>query len=132
MTLELGDVIARIGGDGGGGPVPLRYVYDLGDMPIATDGQSGFLVPDVPEEATLVASLEWAGPETGGPAVVVSHGDDHALGGALDAGSGFPPITVVSTASGGESGFLIFTAIAEGFTATSLTVIIIPTINEAT
>ena len=41
------------------------------------------------------------------------------------------PVTVVSTTDGGSRGALIFTAAAEGFTATSLTVIIIPAINEA-
>ena len=133
MTLELGDVIAQIGGDGGGGgPVPSRHVYDLGDMPIDPGGNSEFLVPDVPEGATLVASLEWAGPETGGPAVMMEHGDDATLGATFGPGSGFLPITVVSTASGVGRGTFIFIAAAEGYTATSLTVIIIPAINEST
>lgn len=112
--------------------MPSRHVYDLGDMPIDPGGQSGFRVPDVPEGATMVATLEWTGPETGGPAVAMESGADAAFGVALNTGSGFLPVTVVSTASGGERGVLIFTAAAEGFTATSLTVIIIPTISETT
>ena len=132
MTLELGDVIARIGGDGGGGAAAHRYVYDLGDMPIDPGGQSAFQVPDVPEGATLVATLEWTGPETGGLNVGMIHGDDAALGVTFGPGADFLPITVVATASGVDRGVISLFASAEGFTATSLTAIIIPTINEAT
>lgn len=133
MTLALGDVIAQIGGDGGGGgPVPSRHVYDLGDMPITTDGLSGFIVPDVPEGATLVATLEWDGPETGGPGVVVTAGTAAAAGVAINGGAGFFPVTVVGTAKGSERGAIGIQAGAEGYTATRLTAIIIPTINETT
>ena len=133
MTLALGDVIASIGGDGGGGgPVPHRYVHDFGPTPIPAGGPITHVVPDVPEGATLVATLEWDGPETGELAVIMEHGADAAVGVAIDMGTGLLPATVVSTASGPESGLLNFMAVDEGFTATSLTVIIIPTINEAT
>lgn len=133
MTLELGDVIARIGGDGGGGgPTPHRYVHDFGTTPIPTDSVITHEVPDVPEGATLVASLEWAGPETVELAVMMEHGADAAVGVAINAEGGFPPVNVVSTASGPERGLLNFMAVDEGFTATSLTAIIIPTIDEAT
>ena len=133
MTLALGNVIASIGGDGGGGgPVPHRYVHDFGPTPIPAGGALTHVVPDVPEGATMVATLEWDGPETGGFAVALDSGFDAAAGVALSADSGLLPVTVVSTASGPERGLFNFIALAEGYTATRLTVIIIPTINEAT
>lgn len=143
MTLELGDVIAQIGGDGGGGgPVPHRYVYDFGHAPIPDDDVIMHEVPDVPEGATLVVTLEWAGPETFEPAVVLNHapaswtGDKRppsAIGFAAGYDSEFPefqPISVVATTSGKEEwGRFAITAVAEGYTATKLTVIVIPAIK---
>lgn len=136
MTLELGDVIAQIGGDGGGGgPVPHRYVYDFGHAPIPVDGAIMHEVPDVPEGATLVVTLDWSGPEAteiGGPAVTMWHAFDDvgALGVPVDPfGSGFLPITVVSTASGEERGSFAVAALTEGYTATTLTAIVIPAIK---
>lgn len=135
MTLELGDVIAQIGGDGGGaGPTPHRYVHDFGPTPIPAGVGLSHVVPDVPEGATLVATLEWDGPETGGPGVIVSAGTAASVGVAINTGAGFIPVTIaesdVITADGGVT--VIIQAGAEGYTATRLTAIIIPTINEAT
>ncbi|QGS35317.1 hypothetical protein FOB82_10615 [Corynebacterium xerosis] len=134
MTYALGDVIARIGGDGGGTvPTPHRYVHDFGPTPIPAGGALSHEVPGVPEGATLVATLEWDGPETGGP-VVVSSGTAAAVGVAMDFGDGFFPVTIaasdVITTEGGVT--VRIEAGAEGYTATRLTAIIIPTINEAT
>ena len=131
MALELGDVIARIGGDGGGGgPVPYRYVYDFGHAPIPVTLDGDFLtheVPDVPSGATLVATLEWHGPETLEPAVAMGHVFDPAWGLADTAiGVASLPLTVVTTAYGRTPGMFGVGALAEGCTATKLTVIIIP------
>lgn len=133
MTYALGDVIARIGGDGGGGgPVPHRYVHNFGPTPIPAGGAIAHVVPDVPEGATLVATLEWDGPETGGPGVIVSSGTAATVGLALNVGAGFFPVTIAaSDVNGSERGVVIIQAGDEGYTATRLTVIIIPTINEA-
>ena len=140
MALELGDVIAHIGGDGGGGPVPHRYVHDFGPTPIPVTTSGDVLmheVPDVPEGATLVVTLHWAGPETGGTGMMLAHVVDEAVAFGLateyDFGyeARFPPVTVVATASGEEEerGMFFFVAVAEGYTATKLEAIIIPAIK---
>lgn len=138
MTLALGNVIASIGGDGGGGVTPHRYVHDFGPTPIPAGGAILHKVPDVPEVATMVATLEWDGPGTGELAVIMEHGGDSAVGVAFDMGTGLLPATVVSNVDdrddpeNSERGVVSIQAVAEGYTAIRLTAIIIPTINEAT
>lgn len=139
MTLELGDVIARIGGDGGGGPAPLRYVYDLGGQTIPV-GESLLREVDADTGDTVVATLEWDGAETGGLGVALM-GSFTGVGGYQAAAAGVAmraedgalvPVSIVGEVDPqGIAGVQIM-SLADGWTATRLTVIVIPTINEAT
>lgn len=129
MTLELGEVIARIGG---GGPVPSRYVYDLGGQPIPTSGSITQAIDANPGEV-VAATLEWTGSPSGDPAVSLSNG-----AGAISVGVSFPldgvegpiPVSVIWVQREGVSPMIEIMANEGGYTATRLTVIVIPQIED--
>ena len=133
MTLELGDVIARIGGDsGGGGAAARRYVHEFGQTPIPADGTALAVKVNAQPGETVVATLEWDGPATAQPVVVLQVEEGGGFGSAFPTdGGGLAPVTAIGQAVDTEAGQIrVISMGAAGYSAIRLTFIVIPTIEE--
>ena len=133
MTYTLGDVIAQIGGDGGGGPIPRRHVYDLGGQPIPTSGAITQAIDANPGDV-VAATLEWTGTPSMSPAVSITNiAGSIAIGVPfpLDGGEGLIPASIIWVQREGFAPMIEIVAGEGGYTATRLTVIVIPQIEDA-
>ena len=133
MTLALGDVIARIGGDGGGGAAARRYVHEFGQTPIPADGTALAVKVNAQPGETVVATLEWDGPATAQPVVVLQVEEGGGFGSAFPTdGGGLAPVTAIGkVAPVAEAGLVqVMSMGAADYSAIRLTIIVIPTIEE--
>ena len=125
-------MIARIGGDGGGGAAARRYVHEFGPTPIPADSTPLGAQVSVQPGETVVATLEWDGPATAQPVVVLQVEEGGGFGSAFPTdGGGLAPVSAIGQAVDTEAGQIrIISMGAAGYSAIRLTIIVIPTIEE--